>query len=469
MEKLSVREKIMYGAGDLSGNIMFAAISFYLLYFFINIVGINAFNASIIFIVARGWDAISDYLMGRIVDKTHSKWGKRRVYLLFGSLPFGMAFLLLWFNPFGIEASQLVKTIYFTGAYLIFNTTWTIVYIPYNALTVNMTKDYDERTSLNGYRIVMANIGILLGAAIFSLLCEGTESILYGVFHDLNKAYAVSGIIFGTLAFIIMLLCALNVKERYEDDVVENDKGFFRTLKEFFALKEFRNISAYYLFSMIGFDVIMSLFIFLINDTLGFGGGATAMIFVAIPLLVAIASSFFWVKLSEKMSKHKVYLIAVIEISLVLLTVLIIPEKNYITTGLMCAGAGFGMSAIQILPFASLPDVCEVDEYVNGVRREGAYYGITQFMYKLASGIAVALASAILGAFGYIESTGGAIIEQPESALIAIRVVLALLPSIFFIISTIFAYRSHMSRERFNEIKKELEKRKKCDSSSELK
>ena len=459
MEKLSRREKIMYGMGDLSGNIMFAAISFYLLYFFINVVGINPFNASIIFIVARGWDAISDYLMGRIVDKTHSKWGRRKVYLLFGALPFGMAFILLWWNPFGIEASQLVKTIYFIGAYLIFNTTWTIVYIPYNALTVNMTKDYDERTSLNGYRIVMANIGILLGAAVFSLLCEGTESILFGVFGSVEKAYAVSGIIFGTLAFIIMLLCALNVKERYED-VTENDKGFFQTLKEFFSLKEFRNISAYYLLSMIGFDIIMSLFIFLINDALGFAGGAEAMIFVAIPLVVAIASSFFWVKLSEKYEKHKVYLVAVIEISLALITVLFLPEKNYITTGLMCAAAGFGMSAIQILPFASLPDVCEVDELVYGKRREGAYYGLTQFMYKLASGVAVGVASYILGAFGYVESTGGEIIAQPASALLAIRVVLAVIPSVIFFISVIFAYRSHLSRERFNQIKKELAIRK---------
>lgn len=458
-EKLTMKEKIWYGVGDLSGNIMYSAVTFYLLYYFVTVQGINAGFASLIFLIAKGWDAVSDYLMGTICDKSkESKLGKRRKFLIFGAIPFGLMFIFLWINPFGVDADQIVKSIYFLIVYLIFNTTWTIVYIPYNALEVNLTKDYDERTSLNGIRIALANVGLLLGAAIFGLLCDGSESILYLEFGDYNLAYAIGGILFGIIAMVLMLLCALKIKERPEE-VKPNSKGFLETLKEFFKLKEFRNICAYYLLSMVGFDIIMSIFMFFIGDSLGFnelGGGIYTMVFIAIPLLVAILSSTFWVKLTEKYSKHKVYLIAVIFMCIFLLGVLFVPRQSVLWTAVLVTCVGFCMSAIQIIPFASLPDVVEVDQATYGERREGAFYGVSQFLYKFASGVSIALVSAVLAMFGYVESTGGEIIKQPDSALLAIRVVLGILPSIMFIISTIFAYKANLGRDEFNKYKEQI-------------
>lgn len=459
--KISLGQKIAYGSGDMSVNILFAAISFYLLYFFVNVGGLKAGLASVVFIIARAWDAITDYLMGRIVDKTKfGKWGKRRVYMIFGAIPYGLSFILLWLAPFG-ENAQIAKMIYYTLVYMLYNTVWTVVYIPYNALTANMTDDYDERTSISGIRIAMANVGMLLGAAVFALLADGTESLLYGAFGSLSKAYAVASVIFGVLASIIFFICSLTVKER-EDTSKENTQGFFVTLKELFRLKEFRNVIGTYLLSMVGFDIIMSVFMFFINDTMGFGGGTMSMVFIATPLICAILSSFIWVKASEKFSKHKVYAIACVYMTVALSLALFVPEKVVWSTVLMCVLAGLGMSAIQILPYASLPDVVEVDEYVNGVRREGAFYGITQFMYKLASGVAVAVVSLVLELFGYIESTDNTVIDQPLSALVAIRVVLAVVPSVIFLVSIIFAYRANMGRERFDKIKAELAQRKKA-------
>ena len=141
-----------------------------------------------------------------------------------------------------------------------------------------------------------------------------------------------------------------------------------------------------------------------------------------------------------------------------LLQVMFVPAQSIVGTVVLVATVGFSLSAIQIIPFASLPDVVEVDQATYGERREGVFYGISQFLYKLASGASVALVSAILALFGYIESTGGEIIEQTDTALMAIRVVLAFLPSIMFIISVIFAYRANLGRERFNELKEKIER-----------
>ena len=328
-----------------------------------------------------------------------------------------------------------------------------------------MTDDYDERTSLNGIRIALANVGIIMGAALFALLAAGTESVFYALFRDFRKAYLLAAGIFAAVAVLIMLLCAGNVKERVQV-APENNKGFFTTLKEFFKLPEFRNIMMCYLLSMVGFDIIMAVFMFFINDALGFGGGAESMIYVAIPLVCAIASSFVWVKLSEKFNKHKVYVVACIYMTFVLLFAIFVPAKTVWSTVLLCVFAGMGMSAIQILPYAGVPDVIEVDEYVNGVRREGAYYGITQFMYKIASGVSIALVSLILGAFGYIESTDGSIIQQPDSALMAVRLVLGVLPGVIFLISIIFSHRANLGRERFDSIKAELAARRQAAEQS---
>jgi glycoside/pentoside/hexuronide:cation symporter, GPH family len=466
--KLTRKEKFGYGLGDMSANIILAATSFYLLYFMVSVAGLDPKLAGLVFIIGKFTDAITDYLMGIISDKTKSRFGKRRVYMIFGAIPYGLIFILLWITPFSPETSQFTMFLYYSLAYMFFTTAWTVVYVPYNALTANMTKDYDERTSLNGIRIIFANIGLLLGAAVFALLAEGEGSILANLFDSVKTGYVVAGAIFGGLAMMIMLMSASMVKERYESNATYN-KPLLTTLREFFSMKEFRSTMMYYLLSMVGFDIIMAVFLFFVNDSLGFGsvgGGELSMIFIALPLVAAIASAMFWVKQSEKHEKVKVYGFAVLWISLALLGCIITPAYNstnpilsYISLAIVVIAVGIGMSAVQILPFASIPDVVEVDEYYHGVRREGAYYGIVSFVYKLASGVSIALIGWILGLFGYIESAGGTVIPQPDSALLAIRLTIGLLPGLLFFISVWFGRKGKLDRARFNEIKEVIRKR----------
>ena len=465
-KKLPKREKFAFGLGDMASNILFATVNFYLLYFMINVGGLKPALASGVFLVGKGWDAITDYLMGRIVDKTHSKFGKRKVYMMFGAVPFVVSFVLMWMVP--ATNIDVLKFLFYTAMYIMYCTTWTIVYIPYNTLAPNMTNDYDERTTLNSIRIVMANLGLILGAAVFALLADGETSIFYGLFHDAKYAYLAAAGVFAAIALVVWLGCTFGVKERF-DYSEDNDKSFFQTLKEFFKLKEFRNIMLTFLLSMMGFDIIMTVFVFYINDSLGFGGDATlSMVFIAIPLICAILSAPLWDFLCKKLQKHVVYAISCVYMTVVLLLAIFMPQNNVALTVVHVALCGIGMSAIQIIPWAALPDVVDVDEYVNGQRREGAYYGVTQFCYKFASGVGCALVSLILGAAGYIEAESEAYykmleevgsITQPAGALLAIRIVLSVIPGVLFLISAVTSYRANLGRDRFNMIKEELEKK----------
>ena len=115
--KIKGKEKFFYGLGDMSANILLAAFSFYLLFFMVSIGGLKPALASLVFLIAKFWDAITDIWMGRISDNTKTKFGKRRVYMIFGAIPFGLMFIILWLCPFSVETSQFVKFIYYLLAY----------------------------------------------------------------------------------------------------------------------------------------------------------------------------------------------------------------------------------------------------------------------------------------------------------------------------------------------------------------
>ena len=493
--KIKGKEKFFYGIGDLSANILLAAASFYLLCFRFGFGGLKPALASLVFLVSKFWDAITDVWMGRISDNTKSRFGKRRVYMIFGAVPFGMMFILLWLCPFSVETSQFFKVIYYLMAYCLYNTTFTVVYVPYNSLTANITDNYDQRSSLTTVRIILANVGLILGAALFGLFA-GENTIFsemfveagYDRFEAVKNSYLISSAIFGIIAAVTMLISGLAVKERYTGNEEKNPYGLFKTLSQFIRMKEFRYTTAYYLTSMLGFDVILTLFMFYIQDSLGYApDGILAMIFVAIPLIVAMVSSVVWDKLSARKEKHRVYMLSVLLTSVGLVFALLVPsfkgamyQSATASMGeLFSSGTsivlliavfvvGCGMSGIQILPYASIPDIVELDEYTYGVRREGAYFGVQSFVYKLSNGVALALVSLLLQVFGYKappflnEATGEVVYSyiQSQTAQVAVRIIFCTLPIVIFVISIICAYKANMGRDRFNAIKEELAKRK---------
>ena len=164
----------------------------------------------------------------------------------------------------------------------------------------------------------------------------------------------------------------------------------------------------------------------------------STFIFMAIPLVIAIGAAPIWVMLGEKWGKKKAYIVAAVYLSLSFLLCLVVPEGGVLFMIALCVLAGVGISASQVIPFSIIPDVIEIDEYENGTRREGAFYGITMFLYKVASAVAINIVTIILAIFGYEEVSSGTSQVQPESAIFAIRLVMGIGPGIFFLISAIF-------------------------------
>jgi len=451
---LSTKEKFAYGMGDFALMIGYGAIGFYLVFFLTDVAGLPAEWAGYIFLIARIWDAVTDYAMGLISDRTKSRYGKRRPYILFGAIPFGIIFSLMWIVPF---ESQGMLFAYYLSIVMLFNTIFTIVSIPYNALTPGMTQNYDERTSLSGFRMGLSFSGTLVAAAgimvVVDLIFPGEEAY--------RSSFPVMGIIFGAIASAALIFTFLGTKERVQDHIQAPRKSFFKNLKSILALREFRIILGMFLFNMVGFDLIQVMLIYFLKHVIHVSEDYT-FVTMAVPLIVAIAAAPLWVKLGEKWGKKKAYLVAAIYLFISLMVCLVAPVGNLVFMIVLSAFVGIGISASQVIPLSIIPDVIEVDEYKNGTRQEGAIYGIIMFLYKFASAIAINVATLMLGFWGYIEVSADTVTEivQPESAVNAIRLIMGIGPGIFFLISALFVKMLPITKERFDKIKKAIEDRK---------
>ena len=148
---LSLRTKLLFSTGDLSTSIPLAILMFFQLYFLTDVAGLRPDYAGWAIAASRLWDAVNDPLFGLLSDRIRSRWGRRRVLLLFGAIPLGLFFMLMWIVP---ALDQVWLAVYYAMTFILFDTAFTIVHVGYNSLTPEMTSDYDERSTLNGYRMV---------------------------------------------------------------------------------------------------------------------------------------------------------------------------------------------------------------------------------------------------------------------------------------------------------------------------
>lgn len=445
---LTKMEKISYGLGDMGNNVAYGAVGFFLVFFLTDVAGISPLWAGYIFMIIRAWNAVCDLIMGVISDHTKTRFGRRRPFLLFGAIPLGVAFALLWLVPFSGN-TQLI--IYYTLIGILFNTLYSLVAIPYNALLPELSQDYDERTSISGYKMAFSFVGSLVSAM-------GVSFIVDTIFPG-KAMYAVSYPIMGKVLAFVLIVCILaaffGTKERVEPKASEKQENIWKALKSLLKLKEYKLVLGVFIFSMVSFDIIMALYIYFMKYSLEVSDSLTS-IFMAIPLVTAVLVTPMWVAISNKIGKQKTYIISAIYSLIPLLGCLFIPAGNIPVIIVATILIGVGISASQILIFSILPDVVEVDEAKNGVRREGVIYGATMLLYKIGSAIIVAGVTASLGIFGYIQSSGSTIVTQPASAIFGIRLLICCAPALCIILSVIFIKKLSLGKAGFDDVKKSI-------------
>ena len=448
-EKLSFWTKAVYAIGGLGNAIgPGTIIPFWYTFFLTDIARLDLRLVSLFWIIVTTWDAINNPITGYLSDRTHSRWGRRRPYLLVGAIPFGIFFILLWFIP--PFQKQIHLFLYFLIIYILYETASTMVTCPFAALAPELTKDHDERTSLTMYQMAATMLAGILVPVLFSIF-------ILPMYPDRDPgAYQLLATICG-IGFIFTSLLPFFVLKEQPTTLQKNALSTKDTLRSMMKNKAYHYSLAIYITGWMSISVITTLFAYYFIYWIGMDMHEVSLVQAGIMLSAwLLLPVIFW--LSRRFEKKTSYIIAVGSWTMLMLGTLLIPQGAKTIAYIICALSGFGISAIHLLPTSMLPDAIEVDELATGTRQEGAYTGITVFTGKLGQMIVLALIPALLRWSGYIQTD--TITAQPASTLLSIRLLMAFSPVILLSISIIISYKYPITREKHAQIRQDIENKK---------
>jgi glycoside/pentoside/hexuronide:cation symporter, GPH family len=413
--KLNRRTKVFYGIGDLGNAVVNSAIQFFLMKFYTDGALVLPALAGNALLIGKIWDAVNDPLFGWLTDRTKSRFGKRRVFMFFGAIPLAIAIALLWFVP---TQDKVWTFVWIAATFLLFDTVWTLTNVPYYALTSELTDDYDERSSLTTYRMVMAVPAYLVGAAL-------TPAIV-GLFAIQRTGWAFIGILYGVLAGAALLISASGFRERKVLSGAAPEPNPLKSLLVALKNKPFVWLCGTYFLVNISFAFIKILMVYYVEYQLLMK--AEVSLVMGLMLICVTISLPFWQWLSRRMDKGPAYALGMLVGALAVMLTFFLPHASTPLIYIISVLAGFGFAAQWIFPWAMVADVGDFDRAETGQQRSGMYYGVWGLATKISEALALAAVGWILTGFGYKAN-----MEQTAHALFGIRLFFGLIPAFFIL------------------------------------
>lgn len=445
-ENIGLLEKIAYGGGDLASNLILVLTSTFVTFFYTDALGLNAAIIGTIMMFSRLADGFTDIFMGYVMDRVKTKYGKARPWLLWLAVPIGIACVLVFLVPnIGITGKYIYVTITYN---LVTTFLYTMINIPYGALTSLMSRDQNQRTVINIFRMLMAQIGSLIINAF-------TLPFINTVGESSNqKSWILVSVIYAVIAAALFLLCFAKTKERVQVSMQQKEtirfaEGFRLLMKNNYWLM----IVGIWISMALGMSLSMAVGTYYAKYILG--NENMAGFISAISILPVILCMPAVAPLSKKYGKRNVSLTGGV-VSLIGQALMLL---NPISTNWLIACSlikGIGSAALTGTIFAMVADTIEYGQWKTGKRVEGMLYSSTTFGAKIGAGIGGAAALGIIGAAGY----DGLAAVQSKSAIAAIRNVYLLSPLPFYVLMLVF-YAFYKLDKIYPKVMAELEEREK--------
>lgn len=385
--RLSFGRKVGYGVGDFGFNLFFTTASLYLLFYYTDVLGLSPATAGWVFAVALIWDAVFDPLMGYLANRTRTRWGRYRPYLLFGAVPLAASWVLI-FVPTGLTGTALVLSA--LAAHMLFRTLYAVVGMPYLALTAVITSDSTERGVLASVRMIFA--------ATCGLFAAFSTLKLVALFGGGRTGFLWTAILFGVLATITLLVVFASTEEREAQGASAPEPSVRDMLRMLGRNRAFWLVAAAMLAASVAGTMFNKTLPYYFKYALGredlIGGALTAVtgaVMLSIP---------FWTFVMKRTSKRTMWLSG-LAIGLLVYPVLwFAPERPEVWITLL-AMAGFGAGASYLGFWATIPDTVEYGEWRSGVRAEGAVFGVVSLVQKGGLGVAAAVLGELLQRVGF--------------------------------------------------------------------
>ncbi len=438
-KKYTLKSKFGYAAADVLGGGAFALTSLLFLNFLVTIEGIPAALAGIIVMVGKFWDAIVDPTLGMITDRTRSRFGRRRIFLLIGIIPVIVSFTALWYS-FGIQ-SVSIKFIYYIVMYLLFSTSFSIIQVPYNALLPDMVDDYEARAGYSSIRILISNIAATISVTVPPMILGPVETRTPTSFLIMSGIFAL----FFALPILITFFTTWENPNYAESEVLKLPdlmRQFGKALKN----KTFLQFVGIFICAQAATDVFTAVTAFWLSDILQRSGLMTIVSGITMLVGILVLPVNNWI--AKKYGKHvPAYTTLPIRIIGLAIAFFLGAKAGLPAIILVCVLSGLGASASAFVPYTLLPDLPDTDEMITGTHGSGIYAGMATFVRTFSSGIAIFLTGVALDLFGYVESSAGQVVTQTPTALLGVRMMFTIVPILFTLAAVFLGMKYRLNKQ----------------------
>lgn len=472
--KAGLSEKIGYGFGDMSSSMFWKIFSYYLPFFYSNIFGLSLAHAGTLVLVTKLYDAVSDPVMGLIADRTNTRWGKYRPYLLWIAIPFAVAGVLAFFTP--QTDNYTFKHVYAYVTYILMMTVYTAINVPYGAMLGVMTDDSREKSVFSSFRMFFAFIGSFIAMGSFEPLLKLRQSILGTLPAEWTLAdstpadWTIAVSVIGIVCAVLFILSFVMTRERVTEaemakaPVRENSDETAKTsvaedLKALVANGPW--------WMLLGGGIAILLFncvrggaaAYYFADVLGTNAIFTLALFLTVGEISQLVGVVVTVPVSEKIGKKATFLLVLVAVTVLSIIVAFLPETPagmwalLVSQILICIAIGINSPLL----WSMFADVADYSELKNGRASTGLIFSSSSMAQKFGAAFGSAIVLWVLMAFGYDNAKGA--VQTPE-ALATIKALISWIPAIGSAAGIAIMLGYPLTDKKMSEIRQELTKKR---------
>jgi GPH family glycoside/pentoside/hexuronide:cation symporter len=440
--RLSTSQIVSYSLPAFGTAMVLLAVAVYLPNYYTDELGLSAGMLSWVLMAGRLWDAVTDPVMGHISDRTRTRGGRRRPYFLVAAIPLWVVFYFTWSPAPGLSPAGLFTHLLI--CYLVLFTFWTIFWIPYISLGMELTPHYHERTRLFGLRQGF----YLLGTAVGMLAPEAFAKMAGGP----AVGYPRMAFIFGGLSCVLILAAFARVREQPEVTYSVPEVPFFEGLRITFRNRAFVVLMFTYLIALVGGSFIAPLTLYMAKYVIK---AREVVPFVMLSYLAgSVVSIPLWIRMSRKLGKNRTWTIGMLLATAVYTTSFYYHEGTWQLWIVLAAIVGAANGCTMTIGPSISADVIDSDELETGRRREGTFMGIWSFVDKAAIGLAIFAGMQGLEALGYAPNQ-----EQSDTVVRGIKVLYCIVPAVCHLAAVIIFQRFPITAEVHAGIRAQLDAR----------
>ena len=451
--KLSVKEKLGYSLGDTASHFVWDLVGFWLLIFYTDIYGLSPYLAGVIMFMGSIWDAVMDPVVGVISDRTNTRWGKFRPYLLFGAVPYAILAVMAFSTP---DFGEKGKFVYALLTCLLLRTAYAFVNLPYSSLGAVMTNDSNERAGLNTYRFIAAYIGqfVVTGAALYLVKWLGALGNA-GVVNQ-AQGYQLTVVLFGVLSIVFFLVAFATTKERVSAPK-KQDTNVLRDFKYLFMNKAWIVLTVVGIVSFIMFAMQNAAIAYYFKYYIGnaenvqlFNILGTVALIVALPLSKPLAKRF----------GNKAVYIGSSVVSGIFFSLIYVAGDNLVWVYVFNILAKMAYAPAVPLLWTMLADVADYGEWRFSHRTTGLTFSASVLAQKLGWAIGAAAAGWLLSATHFVANAD----VQTDSAMMGIRLLVSVIPGVLYASCALVMAFYTLDTKTLTQMKEELAARHTAES-----